>query len=132
MSNPKASLLAASLTCVAALACCSATPARPMGGAPPPLPDGEYTFHHRFAEHPSMPSIDMRVRFGEGRIVVTNTTPGTPFPLGVVAEGQLLWNGKVGKWIIARTPADQEAREVGGCSDGPEVVDLEKRIYWTC
>lgn len=101
-------------------------------GAPPPIPDGEYTFHHRFAEHPSMPSADMRVRFGAGRIVVTNTTPGTPFPLGVVAEGQLLWNGYVGKWIIARTPADQKATEVGGCSDGPEVVDLEKRVYWTC
>ena len=24
------------------------------------------------------------------------------------------------------------ATEVGGCSDGPEVVDLKKRIYWTC
>ena len=24
------------------------------------------------------------------------------------------------------------AEAVGGCSDGPEVVDLEKRIYWTC
>jgi hypothetical protein len=101
-------------------------------GAPPPIPYGEYTFQHRFAEHPSMPSIDMRVRFVDGRIVVTNTTPGTPFPLGVVAEGQLLWNGRVGKWIIAHTPADQEATDVGGCSDGPEVVDLEKRIYWTC
>lgn len=21
---------------------------------------------------------------------------------------------------------------VGGCSDGPEVIDLEERIYWTC
>jgi hypothetical protein len=101
-------------------------------GAPPPIPDGDYTFHHRFAEHPSMPSVDMLVRFGGGRIVVTNTTPGTPFPLGVVAEGQLLWNGNVGEWIIARTPADQKATEVGGCSDGPEVVDLEKRVYWTC
>ena len=101
-------------------------------GAPPPIPDGEYTVHHRFAEHPSMPSVDMLVRFGDGRIVVTNTTPNTPFPLGVVAEGQLLWNGRVGKWIIARTPADQKATEVGGCSDGPEVVDLEKRVYWTC
>jgi hypothetical protein len=101
-------------------------------GAPPPIPAGEYTFQHRFAEHPSMPSVDIQVRFGDGRIVVTNTTPGTPFPLGVVAEGQLRWNGNVGRWIIANSPADVEATEVGACSDGPEVVDLEKRIYWTC
>ena len=79
-----------------------------------------------------MPSVDMLVRFGEGRIVVTNTTPGTSFPLGVVAEGQLRWNGNVGRWIIARTPADVEAKKVGACSGGPHVVDLEKRIYWTC
>jgi hypothetical protein len=79
-----------------------------------------------------MPSVDMLVRFGEGRIVVTNTTPGTSFPLGVVAEGQLRWNGNVGRWIIARTPADVEATKVGACSGGPHVVDLEKRIYWTC
>src|SRR6476620_5585760 len=98
MPNLKALLLSATLTCVFALAACAATPARP------PIPYGEYTFHHRFAEHPSMPSADMRVRFGAGRIVVTNTTPGTPLPLGVVAEGQLLWTGYVGKWIIARTP----------------------------
>jgi hypothetical protein len=100
-------------------------------GAPPPIRDGEYTFQHRFAEHPSIPSV-AQVRFGNGRVVVTNTTPGTPFPMGVVAEGQLLWNGRVGQWIIARTPADQDATEVGGCSDGPEVIDLEKRVYWTC
>ncbi|GGD40918.1 hypothetical protein [Pseudoxanthomonas indica] len=101
-------------------------------GAPPAIPAGEYTFQHRFAEHPSMPSVDMRVRFADGHITVTNTRPGTPFPLGVVAEGQLRWNGNVGRWIVARTPADVEATEVGACTEGPEVVDLEQRIYWTC
>lgn len=101
-------------------------------GAPPPIPDGEYTFHHRFAEHPTMPSVDMQVRFHDGRTTVTNTTPASPFPVGVIADGVLLWNGKRGTWIIGRTPADRDATEVGGCSDGPEVVDLEQRIYWTC
>ena len=101
-------------------------------GAPLPLADGEYTFQHRFAEHPSMPSVPMHVRIRDGRIAVTNNMPSTPFPVGIVAEGLLLWNGRVGKWIIAHTEADRDATEAGGCSDGPEVVDLEERVYWTC
>ena len=27
---------------------------------------------------------------------------------------------------------DAGADEVGGCSDGPTVIDLVARIYWTC
>ena len=101
-------------------------------GAPPPIADGDYTFQHRFAEHPTMPSVTMQVRIRDRHIVVTNTAPSTPFPIGVVTEGTLQWNGRVARWIIARHDADKDATEVGGCTDGPEVVDLDKRIYWTC
>ena len=76
--------------------------------------------------------IELHVRIRNGRITVTNNMSATPFPVGIVAEGLLLWNGRVGKWIIARTEADRDATEAGGCSDGPEVVDLEERVYWTC
>lgn len=36
------------------------------------------------------------------------------------------------QWVIVRSEADRHATEVGGCSDGPEVVDLQQKIYWTC
>lgn len=103
-----------------------------LAGTPVPIPDGDYTFHHRFAEHPSMPGVDMQVRIRDGHIVVTNTAPGTPFGIGVVAEGELRWNAKNRAWIIARTPADADAEEVGGCSDGPYAIDLDGRTFWTC
>ncbi|KGQ20260.1 hypothetical protein LF41_796 [Lysobacter dokdonensis DS-58] len=110
---------------IPALQAASAAPARPIA-------DGDYTFHHRFAEHPFIPSVDMQASIRAGRITITNPSPSAALPGGVIADGRLLWNAHASQWIIALFPADSEATEVGGCSDGPEVVDLEKRIYWTC
>ena len=136
MINLKPAVFAMLLTYVAGASACASAPTRAtpeaLAGAPLPLADGDYTFQHRFAEHPSIPSVPMQVRIRDGRITVTNNMPATPFPVGIVAEGLLLWNGRVDKWIIAHTEADRDATEAGGCSDGPEVVDLEERVYWTC
>ena len=116
---------------IALSACCTvAIAATPV--APKPLPDGDYTFAHRFAEHPGMPSIKMHVRIRKGRVVVTNEQASDVFEKGVVDEGLLLWHPASKQWIIGDTEADKRAPEVGGCSDGPEVIDLAKRIYWTC
>lgn len=69
----------------------------------------------------------------EGRhIELVNEGDSTIFPRGVVSRGDLLWHAKSRQWIISDDPADRDAAEVGGCSDGPEVVDLVARIYWTC
>lgn len=54
------------------------------------------------------------------------------FPKGTIAEGTLMWHPKTKEWIIGLEAGDRDAVEVGGCSDGPEVVDLKKRIFWTC
>src|SRR6478735_3168810 len=87
--NLKPAVFAMLLAFVAgASACVSApTPATPeaVAGAPHPLADGDYTFQHRFAEHPSIPSVPMQ-RIRDGRITVTNNMPATPFPVGIVAE----------------------------------------------
>jgi hypothetical protein len=127
----KSAYFAALLACVAGASACVSPPTRAASG-PLPIADGDYKFEHRFAEHPSLHSVTMDVRIRDGRIVITNTTPSSAFPVGVVAEGRLLWNGRVGQWIIADKEADRNATEVGGCTDGPEVVDLEHRVYWTC
>ena len=54
------------------------------------------------------------------------------FSRGVIAEGELTWHARSRQWIIGVESADKDADEVGGCSDGPEVVDLVARVYWTC
>ena len=98
----------------------------------PPLPSGRYTFQHRFSEQPSIPSVALTAVVDGAHIVLTNQSDSPALPKGVVAEGMLLWHPASGQWIIGNSPADAAAKEVGGCSDGPEVVDLANHIYWTC
>lgn len=97
-----------------------------------PLAPGQYDFEHRFAEHPTLPSIKLQVTISGSHIVVSNPVHSDPFPVGTLAEGQLMWHAASRQWIIGQEPADQLANDVGGCSDGPEIVDLANRIYWTC
>lgn len=97
-----------------------------------PLASGQYVFKHRFAEHPTIPSIRVDVRIEGSHIVVSNPVASDPFPAGVLAEGRLMWHARSGQWIIGNADADRLASDVGGCSDGPEVVDLAGKIYWTC
>ena len=103
------------------------------GSAPrPPIQPGQYTFQHRFAEHPGIRSISVTARIDGIHIVLTNHGPPDVFPKGVVAEGTLMWHAGARQWIIGHEPSDRHAKEVGGCSDGPEVIDLRTLIYWTC
>ena len=97
-----------------------------------PLTSGQYVFQHRFAEHPTIPSIKLQVTISGSHIVVVNPTASDPFPAGTLAEGQLMWHAASQQWIIGHEASDKSASDVGGCSDGPETVDLVNKIYWTC
>ena len=98
----------------------------------PPLKAGSYTFQHRYAEDPLLGSISVRVHIKGQRITVVNSETSQVFPKGVIAKGWLLWNEPTSQWIIGEAQADRYNSDVGGCSAGSEVVDLVKRIYWTC
>ena len=50
----------------------------------------------------------------------------------VLDEGTILKHKKTGEWIIAHDPSDQDAVEVGGCSDGPSVIDFKNKLFWLC
>jgi hypothetical protein len=99
---------------------------------PPPLPPGQYTFQHKFAEQPELSSIPLVAQINGFHIVLINESNSAVFPKGTIAEGTLMWHAASGQWIIGHNDSDRSAPSVGGCSDGPEVVDLEQKIYWTC
>lgn len=99
---------------------------------PIPLPSGEYAFTHRFAEHPGLSSLRLTVRIDGAHVVVLNPKASDPFPEGILDEGTLMWHAASEQWIIGREEADRSRDDVGGCSGGPEVIDLEDRVYWTC
>lgn len=79
-----------------------------------------------------MSSIDVTVTIDGRRIKVVNERATSVFPEGILTEGTLYWHPGSRQWIIVESQSDREATEVGGCSDGPEVVDLVGKIYWTC
>ena len=97
-----------------------------------PLKPGTYTFRHRFAEQPNLGIGTVLVTIKGGNITVFNPRTTDVFPKGVLAQGKLVWHQKSKQWIIAEYPSDKDAQDVGGCSEGPDVVDLQNRIYWTC
>ena len=98
----------------------------------PPLPSGDYVFAHRFAEHPDIPSTEFSVQIRGRHVTITNNGPTDVFPRGLIEEGTLMWHAKSGQWIIGTDAADANAADVGGCSDGPSVIDLQRKTYWTC
>jgi hypothetical protein len=103
------------------------------GSAPPlPIRPGQYTFQHKFSEHPGIKSIPLTAKISGTHIVLINKTKSDVFPKGIIAEGALMWHADSKQWIIGQEPSDQNVKDVGGCSDGPEVIDLQKKIYWTC
>lgn len=50
----------------------------------------------------------------------------------VIDQGVIVKHTKSGKWIIAHHPEDKNAAEVGGCSDGPSVIDFKRKKFWRC
>jgi len=101
--------------------------------APPsPLPSGQYTFQHKFAEQPNLPSVPMLAKINGLHIVLVNRARFGGFPKGVVADGILMWHAASKQWIIGHKASDRNVKEVGGCSGGPDAIDLQKKIYWTC
>jgi hypothetical protein len=97
-----------------------------------PIQPGNYRFQHHFAEQPTIPSITVDVKIDGRHITVTNKGKTDAFPHGVLAEGTLMWHPASGQWIIGNTPEDTDLADVGGCSEGPEVVDLKNHVFWTC
>ncbi|SRR6266566_5230355 len=102
-------------------------------GAPSiPLANGKYIFKHRYAEQPEIESIRLTVEILGSHIAVINSEESSVFPVGIVDEGNLEWHAISKQWIVAHNPGDKSAPEVGGCSDGPSVIDLMNGVYWTC
>lgn len=97
-----------------------------------PIHSGQYTFQHKFVEQPTIQSISLTAKITEYHIELINELQSDIFPKGVIAEGILMWHSKSRQWIIGHRNSDRYAKDVGGCSDGPEVVDLQQKIYWTC
>lgn len=104
-----------------------------VGAATPKLPirSGTYTFQHRFAEQPNLHNRPLTAEIRGRHIAIVSDAPGI-FPKGVVEDGTLMWHAKSKQWIIGESESDRYAKDVGGCSAGPTVVDLKNKVFWSC
>lgn len=50
----------------------------------------------------------------------------------IMEEGIIRIHTSSGKTIISHDSKDVNSKEIGGCSDGPTVIDLKKKIIWFC
>ena len=96
-----------------------------------PIQSGKYIFQHKMAEQPTIPNTPLTVNITGRHIVIVSETIGI-FPKGIVEEGTLMWHAKSKHWIIGQSASDRYANEVGGCSDGPSVIDLKNKVFWSC
>ena len=98
-----------------------------------PISNGTYLFQHKFAEHPNTNSdIRFEVIIDNPKFFVRNNEESKIWPKGIIEEGELFFHEASQRWIIIHSDKDKNAPEVGGCTDGPTVVDLINKIYWTC
>jgi len=97
-----------------------------------PLADGEYNFEYKDAEFSHLKGFDLLVKISKYHIVVINQSESEVMPKGIIDEGELKFHTRSNQWIISTEESDILAEDVGGCSDGPTVVDLVNKIYWTC
>ncbi len=50
----------------------------------------------------------------------------------IMDEGIIMKHNKTGKWIIGHDPTDVNAKEIGGCGDGPSIIDFKNKKWWSC
>jgi hypothetical protein len=50
----------------------------------------------------------------------------------IIEAGITMKHIKTGKWIIAHHKDDKNAKKIGGCSDRPQEIDFERKIFLPC
>jgi hypothetical protein len=92
------------------------------------LKSGTYTFNLKDAEHPNKGIVGKcKVVIKGSNIIVIYKSGNLSLKKGEIYDkGILLYHKKAKKWIIAHSPEDGNAPEVGGCSDGPKVIHFFK------
>jgi hypothetical protein len=97
--------------------------------------NGTYTYSIAWAEWggKSLGATCIVIINGDSIKVVHDGKPNVTGKKGdIYAEGLIMKHRKTGKWIIGRSEKDKDAKEIGGCSDGPSVIDFKRKMFWSC
>lgn len=95
--------------------------------------DGTYTYSIVFAEWAGKSNgatCTVIIKGNSIRIINNGNVSGKKD--GIIDQGIIMKHMKTGKWIIGHSAKDKNAKEVGGCSDGPSVIDFKRKEFWLC
>lgn len=96
--------------------------------------NGTYTYAIAFAEWNGKSlgaTCTVKVK-GDSIKVIHNGKGNLSGKKGDILDEGIIVKHKSGKWIIARKATDKNAKEIGGCSDGPSVIDFKQKKWWSC
>jgi hypothetical protein len=96
--------------------------------------NGTYTYSIAFAEwNGKSNGATCIVVIKDDSIFVINSGNNLSGKKGeIMDKGVIMKHTKTGKWIIGHSPKDTDAKEVGGCSSGPAVIDFKRKVFWLC
>ncbi|HYC30358.1 MAG TPA: hypothetical protein VEB42_16095 [Chitinophagaceae bacterium] len=95
--------------------------------------NGTYTYRIAFAEWngQSLGATCTVVIKGDSIKVLHNGSNITGRKGDILDQG-IIMKHKSGKWIIGHSKEDKNAKEIGGCSDGPSEIDFAHKKFWSC
>ena len=96
--------------------------------------DGTYTYAIAFAEWDGKSngaSCTVIIK-GDSIKVIHNGTSNLIGKKGEIIDSGIIMKHRSGKWIIGHNPNDKNAKDIGGCSDGPSEIDFKRKRFWLC
>ncbi len=96
--------------------------------------DGTYTYSIAFAEWQgkSLGATCTVIIKGDSIKVLHNGKGNLTGNKGDIIDAGIIMKHKSGKWIIGHNAKDKNADDIGGCSDGPRVIDFKRKKVWSC
>ena len=67
-----------------------------------------------------------------GNRITIYALDGLSVEKGAIIDKGILMKHKTGVWIIGNKKTDINLNEIGGCSDGPSIINFTKKEYRTC
>jgi hypothetical protein len=96
--------------------------------------DGTYTYTIVFAEQQgkSLAATCTVIMKGDSVKVIHNGKGNLTGNKGDIIDAGIIMKHKSGKFIIGHDTKDKNANEIGGCSDGPKLIDFKRKKVWGC